>query len=426
MPSLALFEERPVEAIIGREPHWIVRSGISLIFVVVVVLLSITWFVRYPDNIAGNITLTTAHPPEKLVAKNTGMLSHLFVIDGESVEKGKSLFVAESSVNYKHLLALKSALNDLQSLPDFKKTIIPKVLSYDGFGELQSVINKLIFALNEIILFETSKKTPHQARSIKLLSSQYVKLQNQLKSKLQTTQIKYELEAELLMKNKELKKQGLITDSELVFIENNYLDEKLALKDIVMEIELYEVKLNEAALQLTELEIFHSEKKQQLRMKFLNSCLTLKSEIDIWESKYLVAASTSGIVSLNKYWNISQHVTKDDVVMEIVNLSDLRIGKMNVGQNNVGKILIGQKVYIELDSFPAIEYGKLEGRVQSISIIPGQEGYMVDVGLPEKIITSFGKNLPISANLTGSAKIITAEKRLLNRLLDKVLYLFND
>lgn len=159
-------------------------------------------------------------------------------------------------------------------------------------------------------------------------------------------------------------------------------------------------------------------------MKLLNSYLSLKGKIDEWQHKYLVTAATSGIVSLNKYWSTNQHVKAGDIVMEIANLSDLRIGKISIKQNGVGKIAVGQKVYIELDSFPAIEYGKLEGKVKSISLIPGHQGYMVDVALPEKLITSFGKYLPLTANLTGSAKIITAEKRLLSRFLDKILYIF--
>lgn len=424
MPSLALFEDRPVEAIIGREPNWIVRSGISLIFVVVAVLLSITWFVRYPDNISSNITLTTIHPPEKLVAKSTGMITRLFVIDGESVSKEKPLFLLENSVNYEHLLELKSILNNLQGLYGVKNVIVPNALDIGGFGELQPLVNQLNFTLNEIKFFENSKQLPYRTKSIDLLSSQYLKLQNQLKSKLQTTKKKYELEATLLLKNKELKKQGLITESELVLIENSYLDKKLALEDITMEMELYEIKLNELAQQLTEFEILWNEKKQQLQMKLLNSYLSLKGKIDEWQHKYLVTAATSGIVSLNKYWSTNQHVKAGDIVMEIANLSDLRIGKISIKQNGVGKIAVGQKVYIELDSFPAIEYGKLEGKVKSISLIPGHQGYMVDVALPEKLITSFGKYLPLTANLTGSAKIITAEKRLLSRFLDKILYIF--
>jgi hypothetical protein len=234
--------------------------------------------------------------------------------------------------------------------------------------------------------------------------------------------MKYELESDLLTKNKELKKQGLITNAELVFIENSYLDKKIAIKDITIQIELNEIKLNELRQELNKFEILRNEKKKQLQMRLLNSYLSLQSKIDEWQDRYLGTAATSGIVSLNKYWSTNQHVKAGDIVMEIVNLSELRIGKISINQNGVGKIRVGQKVYIELDSFPAIEFGSLEGKVEAISLIPDQNGYMVDVALPANSITSSGKFLPLTANLTGRAKIITSNKRLISRFLDKIMY----
>jgi len=42
-PRLAFLDERPVDAIVGREPSWIVTSGISLVSIIFVLLLDMVY-----------------------------------------------------------------------------------------------------------------------------------------------------------------------------------------------------------------------------------------------------------------------------------------------------------------------------------------------------------------------------------------------
>jgi hypothetical protein len=63
--------------------------------------------------------------------------------------------------------------------------------------------------------------------------------------------------------------------------------------------------------------------------------------------------------------------------------------------------------------------------VSSISLVPGEEGYLVKVSLPEKLISSFGYNVKISPNMIGKAKIITNERSLIHRFLDGIIYAIN-
>ena len=211
----------------------------------------------------------------------------------------------------------------------------------------------------------------------------------------------------------------------MVRIENRYLDKKISLKDIKIQRELYNIKIQELAYKLSEYRIERDEHTQQLKTNLNNSYSALMSKIDQWQQQYLLTAPSPGIISFSNYWSVNQQVNTSDVVVSIVNKSAVKIGKMLLSQQGAGKVEAGQRVTIELASFPAVEYGKIEGVVEAISLIPQQKGYMVEVTLPETLITTYGKLLPFTPNLIGQAKIVTQEKRLIERFFDKITYIFD-
>jgi hypothetical protein len=162
-----------------------------------------------------------------------------------------------------------------------------------------------------------------------------------------------------LTKNKGLKARGLTTDAKLAVIENRYLDKKLALEDINIQSALYNIKLK---------------------------------EIDQWQQKYLLTSPSEGIVAFSNYWSVNQHVKSGDVVVNVVNASSTKMGKMELNQQGAGKVKTGQRVYIEL---------------------------------AQDLTTTYGRKLAFSPNLLDSAKVITQDRRLLERFLDKIIYAFD-
>lgn len=92
------------------------------------------------------------------------------------------------------------------------------------------------------------------------------------------------------------------------------------------------------------------------------------------------------------------------------------IAKLKTPAQNSGKIKQGQKVHIKLENFPDTEFGVLRGTVKKISLIPNQDGlYLIDVTLPEKLITTYKKEIDFKQEMTGVAEIITEDLRLIER-----------
>ena len=86
-----------------------------------------------------------------------------------------------------------------------------------------------------------------------------------------------------------------------------------------------------------------------------------------------------------------------------------------------GKVKVGQQVHIRLNNFPDQEFGYLKGKVSNISPMPivqeQQNGYVVEIVLPEGMNTNYGKTLPVTREMSGQAEIITEDLRLIERLL---------
>ena len=57
-----------VQEVMGQVPAWIVRWGITLLFLVVVALLVGSCFFKYPDVITADMTLTGQHPATAVVS----------------------------------------------------------------------------------------------------------------------------------------------------------------------------------------------------------------------------------------------------------------------------------------------------------------------------------------------------------------------
>jgi hypothetical protein len=95
-------------------------------------------------------------------------------------------------------------------------------------------------------------------------------------------------------------------------------------------------------------------------------------------------------------------------------------GKINLSIKEARKVAVGQKVNIRLEDYPSMEYGYLQAKVKSISQIPGSGSYSVEVEVPQDLLTSFKIPIKFNQGMKGSAEIITADLRLIQRFVNPV------
>ena len=80
-----------VQEILSTPPEALLRSGISVVFFSIFVLLLFTFLIKYPTIIKGEILLTTEVPPVEMTALNPGKIEKLFVSNKQLVSKDEYL-----------------------------------------------------------------------------------------------------------------------------------------------------------------------------------------------------------------------------------------------------------------------------------------------------------------------------------------------
>ena len=145
-PDRIELRSESVQEILGYVPHWMVRWGNTIVFVLVIGLFLISYYVQYPDKITSKIILDTEIPSDVVYASTSGKLSELNVADGDKVEKGTLLANIEAKDGQNEVL--KSSMEGHVYFVDFWKNELPIVkndmifriipLNNDGFvGKIQ-------------------------------------------------------------------------------------------------------------------------------------------------------------------------------------------------------------------------------------------------------------------------------------------------
>jgi HlyD family secretion protein len=100
------------------------------------------------------------------------------------------------------------------------------------------------------------------------------------------------------------------------------------------------------------------------------------------------------------------------------------IGKLLLPIAGSGKVKVGQKVNIKFSNYPHMEYGMVSGIIKSISSVPSDNAYLVEVSLPNGLLTNYKKTLAFNQNMQGNAEIITEDIRVLERVFQPLKALF--
>ena len=138
-----------VNEILGAVPHWIIRWGVTSIFIVLVFILIGTWFIAYPDTVSAQVTVTTLDPPAAIISQASGPVQ-LLVADRENVNAGQFLGTIASAANTADMLQLIRILDALKPQTDLRKTLDTYHKAFPdslALGQLQTDYQSLISAI---------------------------------------------------------------------------------------------------------------------------------------------------------------------------------------------------------------------------------------------------------------------------------------
>lgn len=411
-----------VQEILGYIPHWVIRSGIGGIFVILVLLFIGSWFFKYPDIINSSISVTTENPPAHLIAKKNGNIDKLYVNDKQVVDKGEVLAIVENSSNYSHIKELEFMLDSLQNffLVYNPELILQFKPNYE-LGEIQASYSVFFKLYQEYQCFISLNYYNLKISALqKQLQQTYIKLNGQHRlSKLLMKELT--LAAREFSRDSGLYELEYIPDSDYDKAKVAYIQKKYSWESSKTQITDNEILITQLKQAILDLQLQKQEQQNNFQLQLKSAYDVLKSEIEGWKLVNLFKSPINGQVSFSKIWSKNQNITSGEVAFTVVPFKKNKIiGILQLPIAGSGKVKTGQKVNIKFNSFPFMEYGLVQGTIKSIALIPEKGFYLVAVNLPQNLKTNYGKELPFSQQMDGIAEIITENISILERLFNPI------
>ncbi|NOQ70387.1 MAG: HlyD family efflux transporter periplasmic adaptor subunit [Crocinitomix sp.] len=414
-----------VQEIMSHVPHWMIRSGISLMFLLIALLVFISWFIKYPDVIEGTVTVSTIEPPTRLVSKNSGELQALFFEDGVNVNEGDVLATIGNSFSKETRDYLDSTCSQIkQELErdeltiEFKDENLNFGSIYESYSTLKSgVLEYQNFRETDPILFEIST-IGAQIKNYTMLRSVSKQQVKTAEKEFENAQQKFKIDEKLLAENVISKVQFYEEEQKLIQAENNLGNYKKSAVENSITItnlrrELYRLKQE------------HKSKQTEFVRRIELGLTNIQNALDQWRLNYQIIAPSSGKLTYLKTLNENEYIATETPLFAIISDNQGYIGYVDVPKSGYGKLEIGHKVRARIDKYPYQEFGQLNGEVTEISLLANEDMYRVQFSFTDGMKSSYGKTFEYTPEMSGTADIITNDVRLLSRIFNKFRKVFD-
>jgi len=376
--------------------------------------------------ITASITVTTENPPASIIARTNGKIEVLFIKDNQKVEEGELLAVIKNPADYKEALALIKVLpeyNDIASL----FTLSISALEEQNLGEIQSFYSSFIRRYDNYTNF---LKLNYHSKKMEAVNKQMEKVKlyyNHLFEQKNILERDVEIGQQQYTRNLSLLEKGVIADAEFEKAESAFLKKKYSLEGAKTSLASTEIQLSQLEQSILDLQLQFTEQKSKLELDFKEALDNLNSQISSWEHNYLLKSPISGNITFTTYWSRNQNVKAGDVVFTVVpNMTTQIIGKLILPVKGSGKVREGQNVNIKFSNYPYMEYGMVKGIIKSISLVPSDNNYSVEVIFPDGLTSTYNKELKFNQEMQGAAEIITDDLRLLERIIQPLKSMFKN
>ncbi len=410
------------QEIVQQSPRWMIRSGISLIFGIILLLLLGSYFFRYPDVINANIVVLSENPPAYLAARTTARIDSIIVSDQQIVSDNQIIAILESTANFQDAMKLKEMLLRME----------PFMLTFDTLssvqpetdlqlGDIQSDYSSFVRLHNDYFAFLRLKLYPRKIKALRQQVAMNRIYYNRLWAEKQDMEADYRISNMQFKRDSALQLKGVLSDLDLEKSKTLYIQKKYNLnvaKTKLAETQTASLKLEQ---DVVDAEMEFADQKKKAQNTLIEAMNILKSRLAYWEQTFVIRTPIEGRVSFTNFWSKNQQVKKDEIVFTVIpEEQSLIIGRISLPVKGAGKVAAGQKVNIRFENFPYMEYGFIRGSVKSISLIPNNENYIVEVDLPQDMLTNYNIQLKFSQEMKGSAEIITEDLRLIQRFINPV------
>lgn len=431
MPQRDSFYSDEAQEIIGSVPSWVVRWGITVVFVIFAGIVAGCYFIKYPQIVTAPITITTVNPPADLAARYDGLLDTVCVSNGDTVRQGQLLALFATPARYDDISAIERSLRGSCAEPLSALVRSEWLDETYTLGDLQSTWAEF---LRQCLDYRHYLDIDYIGRKKQLLAAQidknaeyYDRLQTQKRLLLKDL----DYGRRTLERDSLLLSEAVISSADYEATAQGFLSKQNSKAGFDATLTSTELTILQTRQQIVELSVQEENEKAEYEHALDQLRQQLLAGIAQWKEQYAVIAPAGGRVSLQSYWSRGQHVSVGSILASIVPEGKTEVlGRMQVPSSGFGKVEQGQAVNVKLNGFPYMEFGVLKGTIRSISAVPVQTAagvaYTVEVVFPGELTTTYKKELPLIQQMDGTGEIITEDMRLIEQFIRPVVSLFKN
>src|SRR5690554_5327254 len=329
-----------VQEIMNRVPPWILRSGITLLFIIVIILLIGSWFFKYPDVIQAEITVTSQEPPAGVIARSTGKFDEIYAVNNSEVRKGEPLAVINNPADTKDMLTLLMNMELWEmSRYDIEQAKILFPSRSVSLGAIQSVyavfLNSLNDYINHLELDYYPKKIASHREQLLVREEYLTKLKEQIPVILE----QYKTSINIYNRDSVLFSRKVISENEYELAKGSFLQSKQSFLSFNASLKQSDLQLMQGEETLLDLNQQASEVDSRYRLALHNATEALNAQIRAWEHDYLMVSPVNGVVNHMGVWSINQNVSAGETVFTVLpSGQNIPRGKAMLPVQGAGKV----------------------------------------------------------------------------------------
>lgn len=411
--------------LLGHPPGWLLRSGIALIFGVVLLALVLAAFVRYPDKLSGAAIIRYTRPPVAVTASISAPLDTLLVADGDTVAAGHLMAVLGSDADWRAVLRMDTFLSQSAAGQDGYWPTLTQL------GSLQAAwagwVDAHLAYLHHIAhnglaqeLAAIADEEAHTHELARITAAQLALLERELA-----------LESKDYNRQQSLATDGMISSKEMEDKEKAWLGVRRQRENLQAALVQHRVRMTTLAQQAANADRTEADRRFALEQLCAQQLAQARGQLQAWRERHLLQAPIAGRVALAAEPLEKQRVEAGAPLLSVIPLTaaDTRLAvTIRIPTQGMGKVRPGNRVVLQLDAYPEVEYGPVTAVVCSIAPLPqddatGAAYHAVVAELPSPLTTQYGRPIPALPHMTGTALVITEERSLLTRIFEQFLKL---
>jgi len=408
-----------MEEILATRPSWPARWGTVLLVIIIVGLVALASVYTYPDIVTGEITLTTVDPPRPLLARQDFLVDRLEARGGDSVAAGQVLVVAKTQADFIDISSLDTKLFTLSDESDDGLAGFDIPANWN-LGEIQESAFTFQEAQEKYKNLKDRRLDGLTTRDLQSRIAErerFIRGQRNLQGELEDRVVRYR---DRLSREQQLSADGIDNRSQLntarrdlEVAEDNLQRSRADVRAASFDIELMRN-------QIDSYRSGQSNTLSQAASDLRASYDGLRGAVSNWMQNHTIMSPVRGILLLDRNIRTDAFILRGKEIATIIpaNPGDM-IGRLDLPVKGSGAVAEGQRVLVRFASYPYLEYGSVEGVVVEKGRMESRESITVMVAFPNQLLTTTGNRLEPGPRMVGDASIITEDKPLLRRFLDR-------